>query len=218
MRFDDLVLKKGLFAFRTKLLFFIFLCSSYNIYSQCSKKKYCPKKDLGEYDYDFGDNPSSYAFLSPGDTCSFKTVVYGGYDYRILICSDPKLGHIHFFVNDPERKVRKIIKEIQESEIIDYKLDEYGEVMYDDNWEPIELGRTTVYDTIWGTESYFDEIVIYDNYKDPKSQNYWEGSIRRDQTLQVKVIVPQGDIEIDGCVDVLIGRIKQYEKKFIKYD
>lgn len=218
MRVIEVIFMKGQLIFRIALLLIIILFISDNIYSQCSKKKYCPKKDLGDYDYDFGDNPSSYAFLSPGDTCNFKTVVYGSYDYRILVCSDPKLGHVNFIVCDPERKVRKVIKEIQEEDIIDYKLDEYGEIMYDDNWEPIETGRTKVYDTIWGTESYFYEIVLYDNYKDTNSNNYWEGSIRKDQTLLVKVIIPEGEIKIDGCVDVLVGRVKQVRKKFIKYN
>lgn len=181
-----------------------------NSQAQCNKKKYCPD-NWGDYDY---ASQSSFASLAPGDTSRANVVLYAGQQYRIFVCNDPKLGDVGYQVVLPERKTKRTISEIRRDTVKTYKLDEYGEYVYDDLGNMIVTSKTVTSDTIWLTERYTFEKVLFDSKNNKTGKAFFEYKPSKSGRLQVKIKVPGGDPEYTGCVNIYVGRKAIGSKSF----
>ncbi len=184
--------------------------TSYTINAQrCGKKLLCDIEPDNSFDY---RGQSTYAELYPGDTIRTKTVIYSGQIYDIFICGDPALGTVEFKIIKQHKKSRNVIEEISETEEILYKEDEYGEYEYDEYGDYIEIGRETIYDTIWKRERYIEEEILFNNLNNKEGTNRWKKNVTKTQTLIVEVIVP--DNASEGCADLLIGHKSRQKSSF----
>lgn len=192
-------------------IYIIMLLATIEINAQCERKKYCD--DYME-DYDFRSQ-SSYAKLSPGDTASVNVVLYGGQKYRIFVCNDPKLGNVSWLITQPERKTKRTIAQIKKDTTLIYETDEWGSYKTDKNGELIIKSRQINIDTIWNTERITVDKIIYDSKKQNKDP-YFEIIPQKSARYIVKVAVPSGDPNYEGCVNVYVGRKALSSKNFVK--
>lgn len=204
-------------------LFFVilFLNLKSNLYSQCYEFKFCNNKDLGDYDY---RSQSSFAMLSPGDTSKTNIILYSKQKYRILVCSDPNLGDIHYTIIEPVTEYKRVIDTIIElkPDEVTYPEEYAEEDYYSEDTEEFTTEETPsepmkpTYDTIWETIKNVNEVVIFDSKQNPTGKNYWESEMKRTKRLVVKVIVSPvgGGEEIKECVNILVGRKSADTKKF----
>ena len=175
---------------------------------RCDKKKYCV--DYYE-DFDFRTQ-SVYAHLLPGDTSVVKTVVYSNKMYRIFACMDEDYGPIHFRIVQPYRVTERKIKKVTYDTTYTYKVDEYGDEIYDDNGNPVVDKMEVTADTLWEVKRVQKEKLLYDSEKADKP--YWEARIRKTKRIFIYVYVPE-DIDPDGdCVAVYVGRKALARSKF----
>ena len=184
-------------------VFFLICGITSQSYAQRCSERICDKDKLEDYDY---RSQTSFAYLIPGDTARLNIVVYNGQTYKIFTCSESDLGEVHYNIIRPIRKVKRKIKDINTEVQIEYKTDEYGEEVYDENWEPIEIGRTTVYDTIWETIRFTEDKVVFDNQNNEQGNNYWKYICKNTRRMVIEVIVPEGDPDMQGCVVIMVGR------------
>lgn len=202
--------KKIKFRFIT-LFFTIFgMVSFLSSNAQCEKKDLC--SDDWEEDYDFRSQ-SSFAKLSPGDTSSVSLVLYGNQKYRIFVCTDEKLGAVSWKILNPERKTKRTIKEIKKDTVITYKANEYGDFETDDEGNLIVQSKNVMIDTTWNTERITVNKVVYDNKKNA-DKPYLDLMPKKSERYIVRVDVPGGNPNIDGCVNVYVGRIAVSSKNF----
>lgn len=195
---------------RIILLFVIFYSIVSNSYSQN-----CDNDFYGDYDY---RSQSKFAELSPGDTSRLNIVVYSNQDFRIFICYDEELGPCKYRIVRRDRKSERIVKSIEEEIIIEYKTDEYGNELFDDDYNPIEVGRETVFDTIWETRKYFEEKVLFDSENNATDKPFWEKRIKKTHRLIIEVIIPEGgDSGYLGDVEIMVGRRSKISTKFKNY-
>lgn len=190
------------------IIFFSFFALNSNA-QRCGKKLLCNIEPDNSFDY---RGQSTYATLYPSDTIRTKIVVYGGQMYDIFTCADPILGAIEFNVIKQHKKFRNVIQEINESNEIQYKLDEYGDYEYDEYGDYIEIGRETFYDTVWVKERYIVEEVLFNNLNNKDGKDRWQKIARKTQTLIVEVFVPDNGQE--GCVDLFIGHKSRQKSSF----
>lgn len=168
----------------------------------------------GEFDY---RSQSAYAQLSPGDVQEVRFVVYRGKDYRIFTCQDYELGELHLQIIKPERRTETVIEKINVSEEQLIKLDEDGNEVWDDvTGEPI-MEMRKVYDTIWKTNNWVEEIVWFDSKNNKEDTKIFKlNDVKKTTSLRARVSVPElgaegsapdADIPGDyvGCASVLIG-------------
>ncbi|HON19548.1 MAG TPA: hypothetical protein PK990_10350 [Salinivirgaceae bacterium] len=186
-----------------KKIAFIVLLSCISIshlFSQrCETKKLAPKELLGNYEY---QSQSAYTQVGTGDTIRIKTIVYSQYDYRIFVAGEKNLGKIHFEIIMPEKRFEPYPQNVIDKEIILYKKDKNGFLEYDENENPIPIGKTTIKDTIWGRQLVTYEQVIFNSNEAP----YWEASINKTRLLIVKIIVPKKRRFFFGCIGLMVGR------------
>ncbi|MCK4661279.1 MAG: hypothetical protein KAT68_00325 [Bacteroidales bacterium] len=165
------------------LLILFFVSQTNSLYSQkCSKKKYCNKVDLGDYDY---RGQSSFTQMTKGDTLNIRIVVYAKKSYRILACGDSKFGELNLRIIYPAKKINKKIKEIITKNI-------------DNTTQQVQT------DTIWDYQSYEINEVIF-NKKNSEEKKYWETTSEKTRLLIIEVTVPNGKKNYIGCVNVLVG-------------
>lgn len=195
-----------------KLIFPVILFCFFGINTnaqRCGKKLLCNIELDDRFDY---RGQSTYAILYPGDTIRTKIVTYGGQYYDIFTCADPILGAIEFNVIKQDKKYRNVIQEVNETEEIQYKLDDYGDYEYDAYGDFIEIGRETIYDTVWIRERYIEEEIFFNNLNNKDGKDRWQKLARKTQTLIVEVLVPENGQE--GCVDLLIGHKTRQKSSF----
>ena len=179
-----------------------------NAQDDCSKMDLCEKDDFEDYDY---RGQSSFGTLMPGDTARIKLVLYSGQDYHIFICGEEHLGQLEFNVVREKRKYRNVVDEVKEEEVIIYKENEYGAYEYDEYGNYIEVGRETVYDTIWKRELYIDRNVLFSSIDDGVRE--WHQSLDKTLVGVVEVIVPE-NAQSEGCVAVMVGHRYKPKRKF----
>ncbi len=170
----------------------------------------CDRMNYGsEYyeDYDFRMQ-SVFSTLLPGDTSVVKTVVYEGKAYRIFAAIDQEYPSVHWKITEPYRVTIKKIKAINHDTIYEYKLDENGEIFYDENndYKPIVTGMSIKVDTIFESLRIQKEKLVFDSEKNNTDKPYWEKIIRKTRRLFIYVYMPT-DIYPEGdCANVYIGR------------
>ena len=178
-----------------------------------SAKSYAQRCDRMNYgsdyygDYDFRMQ-SVFSTLLPGDTTVVKTVVYAGKAYRIFAAIDEEYPPVHWKITAPYRVTVKKIKEIRRDTVYEYKRDEYGEIIYDENndYQPVVTGMTVDTDTIYETKRVQKEKLVFDSEQNNSDKPYWEKIIRKTRRLFVYVYMPT-DIYPEGdCANVYIGR------------
>lgn len=205
------IMKKEL-SLLTATLFILAFFVSPDASAQCNRKKYCPD-NFGDFDY---ASQSSFASLAPGDTTRANVVLYTNQNYRIFVCADPMLGDVKYQVILPERKTSRKIDQIKKDTIVTYKSDENGEYIYDDLGNMVVASKTVVVDTTWITERYTFEKVLYDNKNNKSGKPYFEYSPKKSGRLQVKIQLPAGNAEDQGCVNIFVGRKVIGSKNFQK--
>jgi len=185
--------------------------SSFTFYGQCERKNFC--NDLME-DYDYRSQ-SAYAKLAPGDTASVNIVLYGGQRYRMFVCNDPKLGNVSWKIVKPERKTKRTINKIKKDTTLIYEVNEYGDYITDKEGNLIIKSRQINVDTIWNTERISVDKVLYDNRQQNKTP-YYEIIPSKSARYIVRVVIPSGDPNYTGCVNVYVGRKALGQKNFVK--
>ncbi|MBU0488185.1 MAG: hypothetical protein KKA07_10255 [Bacteroidetes bacterium] len=186
-----------------KLIFTIAAISGFALLAeaQCYKKALCATTADG-YDY---TGQSTFTKLMSGDTAQFDLIFYSSKDYKIIVCGEDFLGDVQFSIFYKTKEATKEIKEIMKRKETVFKVDEYGQKMYDGNYNPIVEGEKWVVDTVWITRVTTGNI-IFDSKDEGKS--FWEiQKVDRTKRVVVQVVVPK--IEQDkfdkGCISVLIG-------------
>ena len=206
MRFSESILK----GFGIVLLI---SCFSSGLYAQdCEDAKIFKKKALEGYTW---TGQSAYARLSTGDTARMEIILYGDQEYKIYVGGEIQLGEIAFSVIEQVEKTKKIIKDIKEEEIVEYEVDEYGNEILDDNWEPIVASRKIVYDTIWEVQRYTVEKQLYHNSGD--INNCFNKRFDENKHYIIEVYIPRQEVIQYGCVSIMIGHRGVKENKFIHY-
>ncbi len=204
--------------YKSKILLFFasffVLGISFNANAQrCDKQDFCDESiDYGEYDYRM---QSSFVYAYPGDTVVYKTVLYLRKQYNVFVCADPELGDVRYKIVKPFRKTVKKIKEITTDTVVEYKLDENGEIAYpeENNYEPVKIGETIERDTVWDIKRVTDEKLIYDS-RTGKTPIY-NKVVKRTHRVFIYVYVPEDGNPSGGCVNIYVG--KQDIGKRIKY-
>ncbi len=186
----------------TTVLVISFTSSSYA--QRCYKKDFCAENiDYEDYDY---RTQSYFVTVYPGDTIKITAVMYANKQYKAFACANLELGDVTYQIVQPTRKSRRTIESINVDTIIDYKLDEYGEVAYpeENDYEPIEIGRSVESDTVFKVERYVYEKVIYDSKKE--SEPTFAKNIKRTTRYFIYVYIPEDGKPSGGCLNVYIGR------------
>lgn len=188
---------------------FLFVSSSFQLYAQCEKKKYCSDY-FDDFDY---RSQSSFAKLSPGDTSSISVVLYGGQKYRIFICSDEKLGKVNWKLVNPERKTKRTIQSIKKDTLVLYKVNEYGDYETDEMGNLLVKEKKINTDTLWNTERITVDKVVFDN-KSASAKPYYEIQPKKSERFIIRLSIPSGDPYYEGCVNAYIGRLAAGSKSF----
>lgn len=201
---------------KLKYIIFTIVLSSFSLQyinaQDCLKKRFCDREDFEDYDY----RSQSYgAYLAPGDTSRVNFVVYSKQDFRVLVCGEGNLGDVQFRIIKPVREHVREIKTINEEEIIEYEMDEWGSELLDDDGNPVIKSKEVLRDTVWESKVEKKEIIIYDSKK--SDETYWEQKdITKTSRMFVEVIVPPGDPDNAGCVAIMIGRKFSRSRSFMK--
>lgn len=199
-------------SIRFKLVFLLIIVATFPSiqgYSQrCDKKKFCPSELLGEYDY---GPQTTYTQLGTGDTIRIKTVVYSKFNYRIFVCGERRLGDIRFKVYYPEKRFEPTIDRIIDKQVVDYKRDKNGFLIYDNNEEPIKQGISVVKDTVWTRRLVTYDNLVFDN--DVPENLFWESEVKKTRLMIVEIVIPKSRRYFFGCIAVMVGRIPFIEQK-----
>lgn len=198
-------------------------------------QKDCPREpkdiiklygDLPLADFDYRGQ-SSAAVLMQGDTVDYEIVLYAYKDYRVIIAAEPQLGNVKFNIYEKKKETVKKVKEIKkiEAEPV-YLKDEYGEILYDDNWEPIidsTVGQSVTYDTVYERNIIKKELLVFQNTQ----RNFWDlKKVTETKNFRIQVIVPYTEnlpenvdiYDLSGCVNILVGHKPEAKNKtFQKY-
>jgi len=178
-----------------------------------SVKSYAQRCDRMKYgsdyygDYDFRMQ-SVFSTLLPGDTSVVKTVVYAGKAYRIFVAIDEEYPPVHWKITTPYRVTVKKIKAIKHDTVYEYKRDEDGEIIYDENndYKPIVTGMTVDTDTLFESKRVQKEKLVFDSEKNNSDNPYWGKIIRKTHRLFVYVYMPTDVYPEGDCANVYIGR------------
>ena len=184
-------------------------------YSQnCEKRWYCEDNFDDKYTF---TSQSRYGTMPLGEKKRIKTSCYSNKRYRIFACGDEDLnGDVHFKIIKEVRKNIKKIQQIRKDTLIEFQLDEWGEVAYpeENDYQPVELSRTVETDTIWETKRITEEKVLYDSKATTDGKTYWEASIKRGHSIVIEVETPPGDPDIEDCVNIYVGSRSLSAKQF----
>jgi len=174
------------------------------IYAQkCAKKTYCSKEQLGDFDY---RSQSHYAELSNGESQKVEIVVYANQSYRMLICSDPKLGNVAYKVSSITKRPKRVVQSISQKEVTLYRKTEGGDFDYDENGNKIIEGKKMLNDTVWQRRTVEEETVIFDSESMSFKPPYWEKETKKTGMLVIETKVEDSDDPRTGCVNILVGR------------
>lgn len=179
---------------------------------------------LADFDY---RGQSSRAVLMQGDTVDYEIVLYAYKDYRVIIIGEPQLGEIQFNIYEKKKETLKRIKEIKEIQPEPvYKTDQYGEILYDDNWEPIidtAASQDVTYDTVFERKIVKREYLAFENTE----RNFWDlKKVRETRNFKIQVVIPYSEnlpedvdiYDLSGCVNILVGhKPEDKDKSFQKY-
>lgn len=179
---------------------------------------------LANFDY---RGQSSNAVLMQGDTVDYEVVLYAYKDYRVIVVAEPQLGEIKFKIYEKKKETLKKIKEIKKTDPDPvYKRDQYGEILYDDNWEPVidtSVEQEPTYDTIWERKLVKREYLLFEN----ESKDFWDlKKVRETKNFRIQVMVPYSEnlpedadiYDLSGCVNILVGhKPEEEDKQFKRY-
>lgn len=201
------------------ILLLLFVSLNLSVRAQsCGTKKYGNKETIGEgFDY---RGQSSYGKLLPGDTSRVKVVLYSKNVVRIFATGDELVGPVNFRIIKTTREYKRIPDRIEKTSTEEpvYKLDEegklvqkydeWGELEFDEFGDPVyEIGEyktITKTDTIWKTERFEREEVIFSSEKSGKT--FYEEVVKTTKSIIVEVIIPENAPKTEGCVAIMIGR------------
>ena len=136
---------------------------------------------------------------------------------RILLCGDTKLGAIKFKLFEPVKEIKRYVKQVNKKEewIEEAQKDENGNPIKDDWGEPlIEEKLITKSDTIWGRKLLIKEREVFDSQKNSTGKSYWQQEAKKSKRLVIEAIIPKGDPDISGCVNVRVGYKMKKKKQF----
>ncbi len=189
-------------GFATLIFLISFTVESYA--QRCDKMKY-GKEYYGNYDFRM---QSVFSTLLPGDTSIVKTVIYSGKAYRIFAAIDKEYPPVHWKITAPYRVTVKKIKAINHDTTYEYKRDEDGEIIYDENnnYQPIVTGMSVDVDTVFEKLRVQKEKLIFDSEKNDSGKPYWEKVIRKTQRIFIYVYMPTDVYPEGDCANVYIGR------------
>lgn len=196
------------------VFFSLFLGNTKNSYSQnCERAKFCRENFDERY---YFETQSRYGMLPLGEKKRIKTSCYSNKRYRVFVCGDSYLGEISYKVIRQIRKNEKKIKDIKKDTIIEYKLDEWGEIAYleENDFQPVEISRKIEIDTIWVTTRVVVEKILFDSENNTSEKDYWDASIKKGHSIVIEVQTPEGDSDIEGCVNIYIGSRSLSSKRF----
>jgi len=191
------------------ILTIILLVVSNSMFSQAK----CNKSLFGNFDY---RSQSKYALLLPGDTSKLNIVAYANQQFRVFVCSDPELGDVSFKVIERTRRSEKKIKEIKKQEKEQYKRDANGEIEYLESnaWQPTVIGKEVTLDTIWETKRFDEDKILFDSRSNKNESGYWQFEAKKTQRFIIEVVVPKGNREEKGEVEINVGRKSLGSKSF----
>ncbi len=190
------------------------LFTSFGLAQNCAKQTFCDPTAYGEFDY---KSQTRSAILSPGDTVRTTVVIYSDQLTRILLCGDTKLGAIKFKLFEPVKEIKRYVKQVNKKEewIEEAQKDENGNPIKDDWGEPlIEEKLITKSDTIWGRKLLIKEREVFDSQKNSTGKSYWQQEAKKSKRLVIEAIIPKGDPDISGCVNVRVGYKMKKKKQF----
>ena len=193
----------------------------FTTFGQCNKAKFYDKKDLGEFDY---RGQSSFASLSPGDSAKVNIVLYPNQSYRILVGADPKLGSISYRIIKVNRKLEKTLEGVtikSQSSTNTGALESSSSnsaESYDNFQVDISSSQTKqepVYDTVWGHRALITKDVVFDN--SDGSKKYFEDSPAKAARYIIELLIPEGNKDTKGCINILVGHKPNASKRFKKF-
>lgn len=201
------------------LLVVLSVSMTLNIKAQtCGTKKYGTKEVLGEgFDY---RGQSTYGKLLPGDTSRVKVVLYSKNVVRIFAAGDELMGPVNFRILKTTREYKRIpdriekvsteepVFKVDEKGQLVQKYDEWGELEFDEFGDPVyeisEYKTITKTDTIWKTERFDKEEVIFSSEKSGKK--FFEEVVKTTKSIIIEVVIPENAPKTEGCVAIMIGR------------
>jgi hypothetical protein len=170
---------------------------------KCAKKSYCSQEQEGDYDY---RSQSHYSEMTSGETQRVEIVVYANQIYRLLVCTDPKVGNYEYKIFNVTKRPQRVVQDIFEKEVNVYKQAQNGEYEFDSNGDKILLGTTIVNDTVWLRKTVQEETIIFDSQSNPFKPPYWETQTTNTGMLVIEITLNESSEEKIGCVNILVGR------------
>lgn len=184
----------------------LLLVSQAAISQDCRDIELFKKNELGDFDY---RGQTTMATVLSGDTAKVKIVVYAGQLYRIMVRATPNLGEVYYKIIDEVKRFQKEVKEVKESEIPVYKIDEEGNPILNE-WGEYIVDRNEIQrDTIWTNKKYIDRKVLFDSKKD--AADLWETFPKKTRVYVIETIIPKSDVPTEGCAHILVG-FKSFKK------
>jgi hypothetical protein len=173
-----------------------------SVFSQrCDNKDFCDKSLYGEFDF---RSQSNYAQVYSGDTVRVKVVVYSGQSYRIFSCAERKLKDAYFRIIFPEKRFKRVVKEVTQKDVPIFEKDKSGNFVLDENGDKKKTGTIFANDTIWGRDLITSESVTYDSRE--ADEKYWDANIRKTQLIIIETIIPEERKQRVGCIQIMVGR------------
>lgn len=184
----------------------LLLVSQAAIGQDCRDIELFKKNELGDFDY---RGQTTMATVLSGDTAKVKIVVYAAQLYRIMVRATPNLGEVSYKIIDEVKRFQKEVKEVKESEIPVYKIDEEGNPILNE-WGEYIVDRNEIQrDTIWTNKKYIDRKVLFDSKKD--AADLWETFPKKTRVYVIETIIPKSDVPTEGCAHILVG-FKSFKK------
>lgn len=167
----------------------------------CEKKISFDKETAKTYDF---KSQSTYTRASTSDTIKLKSVIYSKHNYKISVKGDRRFGKIQYKIYLPEKRFEATPDTIIEREVIQYKRDAHGFIIYGEDEEPIPTGTVTMPDTVWARNIKTTEKLVFDNII--SEDQYWEIKANKTEIIMVEIIIPNAKKHHYGCVGLMIGR------------
>lgn len=192
------------------ILVFSFSLSLKSFAQKCAKKTYCSKEQLGDFDY---RSQSHYTEMMNGETQRVEIVVYANQNYRLLVCTDPKLSNVEYRIFNLYKRPKKVMQDVYQKEVTVYKQAANGEFDYDENGNKVVLGTKMVNDTIWQRKTIEEKELIFDSRTNSFKPPYWETKTTKTGMMVIETAVDESEEPRSGCVNVLVGRKTSKLKK-----
>ncbi|PLX23522.1 MAG: hypothetical protein C0599_04305 [Salinivirgaceae bacterium] len=177
---------------------------------RCDNKDFCDKSLFGEFDF---RSQSNYAQVYSGDTVRVKVVVYSGQSYRIFTCAERKLKDVVFRIIYPEKRFKRVVKEVTQKDVPIYEKNKNGEFVLDENGNKKITGTIFANDTIWGRDLITSESVIYDSRE--AEEKYWDSDVHKTRLIIIETIIPEETRkERVGCIQIMVGRKYETSSQF----